>query len=80
MISINMSIHYEKEAKDKLGNVLGFSAYIDIWFIEYHYDGNDSLLKYLWWKKIISLNSSEKVISHKFLIVYHHNQADFQRK
>lgn len=47
MISINMSIHYEKEAKDKLGNVLGFSAYIDIWFIEYHYDGNDSLLKYL---------------------------------
>lgn len=45
MISINISIYNEKEAKDKLGNVQRFSVYIHIWFMGHHYDGNDSPFK-----------------------------------
>lgn len=63
MISINRSIYYEKGAKDKLGNILGSSTYIDTWFTDYHHDDNDSpsKKKSVKVKKIISLNSSKKV-------------------
>lgn len=81
MISINRSIYYEKGAKDKLGNILRLSVYVDTWFTEYHRDGNDSpLKKYVKVKKDYFIKLFKKSISHKFLMVYPHNQANFQSK